>query len=90
MVVAAHEQTYPSGVLQSVLEAQALPQAWLLLQNASPHFTTLEVLKSSHKQAKHAAQPRDADLFKSWLGPESLSRHSSLKLIQVFQMLVLV
>lgn len=90
MVVAAREQTHPSGVLQSVVEAQALPQAWLLQQNASPQFTTLEVLKSSHNQAKRAAQPKDADIFKCWLGPESLNRHSSFKLIQVFHMLVLV
>lgn len=74
---------------ESVLKAQALLQAFLQ-QNASPQFTTLEVLKCSHKLVKCAAQPKDADLFECWLRPESLNRHSSLKLIQLFQMLVLV
>lgn len=90
MAAVAREQTHPAGVLQSVLEARALLQAQLLQQTASPRFTTLKALQCSHKQAKHAAQPKVADLLNCWLGPESLNRHSSLKLIQVFQVLVLV
>lgn len=90
MAAVAREQTHPARVLQSVLEARALLQAQLLQQTASPRFTTLKALQCSHKQAKHAAQPKVADLSNCWLGPESLNRHSSLKLIQVFQVLVLV
>lgn len=83
MVVAAGEQTiseHPSGVLCSVLQAQALLQALLFLKSQRCSSWNVPISSKTCCTAQGCWSP-----FKCW--PEAVNRHSSLELIQAFQML---